>query len=258
MFGDRRPTFANVVSVLALVVALCGGAYAAGLGKNSVGSKQLKKGAVKTKKIADGAVTSPKIADGAVETNDLAPGVLPSVPDSYTKAESDARYYTKDESDSRYLSSGGTTVLQASPVDWQSTNAAFSGNIAYDVAGVSMTTGVATNGGIAISPTLPAELAGQPQRLVGVNACYDTIASTTLTQVRLNVTENTNGSGNTSSPLVDATARTDAACRDYIPTTPITLDSTHSVTLEFNIAFAGGGGNQFFAGRTTFTLEPAP
>jgi hypothetical protein len=58
-------SFANVVSVVALFVALGGSAYAFHLGKNSVGSKQLKKNAVTTVKIKDRAVTAAKLS-GAV------------------------------------------------------------------------------------------------------------------------------------------------------------------------------------------------
>jgi hypothetical protein len=49
-----RLTFANVVSCLALFVALGGSAYAATqLPKNSVGTRQLKDGAVTAAKLAD-------------------------------------------------------------------------------------------------------------------------------------------------------------------------------------------------------------
>ena len=44
----ERLTFANVMSVVALFVAIGGVAYAAGLARNSVKSKQIKAGAVKT------------------------------------------------------------------------------------------------------------------------------------------------------------------------------------------------------------------
>jgi hypothetical protein len=82
-----RPTYANVVSTLALVVALGGtGAYAAGLAKDSVKSKQIKNGAVKTvdikdnaitgAKIANGSVAGAKIQDGSITADDIAPSVL--------------------------------------------------------------------------------------------------------------------------------------------------------------------------------------
>lgn len=66
-FLSRRPSAALVVSVVALIVALGGTAYAGGfVGKNSVGSKQLKNNAVTSGKIKNGAVTTKKIANGAV------------------------------------------------------------------------------------------------------------------------------------------------------------------------------------------------
>lgn len=61
-------TYANVmVTILAFVVLGGGAAYAAGhLGKNSIGSKQLKNNAVTTSKIKNAAVTGEKLAAGSV------------------------------------------------------------------------------------------------------------------------------------------------------------------------------------------------
>jgi hypothetical protein len=57
-----RLSFANVMSVIAVFIALGGASYAAvKLPKNSVGPKQLKKDAVTTAKIKNGAVTGPKL-----------------------------------------------------------------------------------------------------------------------------------------------------------------------------------------------------
>jgi hypothetical protein len=72
--------FANVVSVIALFVALSGGAYAAiKLPANSVKAKNIKAGAVKTGKIADGAITTQKFAGDAIAPNAARlGGVLPS------------------------------------------------------------------------------------------------------------------------------------------------------------------------------------
>jgi hypothetical protein len=70
-------TYANVVSSLCLFLLLGGGAaVAAGLAKNSVGTKQLKKNAVTTVKVKNGAITEAKIAKGAVTASKIADGLL--------------------------------------------------------------------------------------------------------------------------------------------------------------------------------------
>jgi len=58
---------ALILSVVAVFIALSGGAYAA-LSANSVGTKQLKKDAVTAKKIKKNAVTAAKVAANAVVT----------------------------------------------------------------------------------------------------------------------------------------------------------------------------------------------
>jgi hypothetical protein len=68
----RKPSPAMIVAILALIVAMAGGAYAAAVPKNSVGAKQLKKNAVKTGKIVNGAVTSDKISNSAVTSGKIA------------------------------------------------------------------------------------------------------------------------------------------------------------------------------------------
>jgi hypothetical protein len=61
----RRLTYANVVATLALFVALGGGAVAATkLGKNSVGTRQLKNGAVTEAKLAGAAQATLRGAQG--------------------------------------------------------------------------------------------------------------------------------------------------------------------------------------------------
>lgn len=62
----RRPriTYANVMSTIAVFLALGGTSYA--VARNSIGERELK----------DSAVTSRKVRDGALQTQDLAPGVL--------------------------------------------------------------------------------------------------------------------------------------------------------------------------------------
>jgi hypothetical protein len=59
-------TYANVISTFCLFMLLGGIAYAAGLPKNSVGTKQLK----------NNAVTGKKIKNKSIGTNDLAPAAV--------------------------------------------------------------------------------------------------------------------------------------------------------------------------------------
>jgi hypothetical protein len=70
--------YANVIATIALFVALGGAAIAAGLPKNSVGTKQLKRGAVTTTDLRRGAVTAGKLGPRAVVAGKLgANAVLP-------------------------------------------------------------------------------------------------------------------------------------------------------------------------------------
>ena len=92
----NRLTYANVMSSLAIFLALAGGtAFAASqLGKNSVGAKQLKKNAVTAAKIKKNAVTAAKIKpnavtgakikDGAITGAKVNLGTLGTVPNSAT------------------------------------------------------------------------------------------------------------------------------------------------------------------------------
>jgi hypothetical protein len=73
----KRLTFANIISFLALFIALSAGAYAATtLPAGSVGALQLKASAVTSRKIAANAVTRSKIAPHAVTGLQVAPGSL--------------------------------------------------------------------------------------------------------------------------------------------------------------------------------------
>jgi hypothetical protein len=77
----------NVLGLVAIFIALGAGAYAAGLPKNSVKSKQIKAGAVKNSDLADNAVTSEKVKDGSLLGADFATGELPVGPVGATGAQ---------------------------------------------------------------------------------------------------------------------------------------------------------------------------
>lgn len=74
----RRPSYPAVMSTLAMVIALSGGAYAFSVPRNSVGTPQLKNSAVTTKKLANDAVKTEKLAPGSVTALDIALGAVGS------------------------------------------------------------------------------------------------------------------------------------------------------------------------------------
>ena len=87
MTPRARSLYPHIVSTLALVVALgSGGAFAAGLAKNSVGSKQIKNGAVKMVDLKPGALTGAAVADGSVTGADILESSLSTVPSAATAA----------------------------------------------------------------------------------------------------------------------------------------------------------------------------
>lgn len=79
----HRPSPALIIAIVALICALTGTAYAA-LGKNSVGSRQLKKKSVTTGKIANNAVNAAKVANGSLTGSDINLKALGTVPAATT------------------------------------------------------------------------------------------------------------------------------------------------------------------------------
>jgi hypothetical protein len=79
-------TYANVMSTLAVLLVISGGAaYAAThLPKNSVGSKQLKKNAVTTPKVKKEAITAAKVKKGTLTGTQINSSTLGTVPAAQT------------------------------------------------------------------------------------------------------------------------------------------------------------------------------
>jgi hypothetical protein len=69
-------SFANVMSALAVFIALGGAGYAAGLAKNSVDAAQIKRNAVRAAEIKANAVRGAEIRNGAVGPAEVADGSL--------------------------------------------------------------------------------------------------------------------------------------------------------------------------------------
>ena len=80
-------TFANVMSTVAVMIALGGTSYAATrIPANSVDSAQIRSKAVKSSDLGDNAVTSTKVKNGSLRAQDFAIGQLPAGPRGATGA----------------------------------------------------------------------------------------------------------------------------------------------------------------------------
>jgi microcystin-dependent protein len=82
-----------IVALIALAVALSGTAIAAGVGPNSVGTRQLKSKAVTTGKLANSSVNSLKVADKSLSGADIdlnALGTVPTASHADSASNSDA------------------------------------------------------------------------------------------------------------------------------------------------------------------------
>jgi hypothetical protein len=72
----KHLTPSTVISCIALFVALSGAAYAAGLAKNSVKTKNIANGAVTTAKLKNASVNAAKLVNGAVIGSKIANGAV--------------------------------------------------------------------------------------------------------------------------------------------------------------------------------------
>jgi hypothetical protein len=81
-------TYANVMVTILAFVVLCGGSAlaAAQLGKNSVGSRQLKAKSVTTGKVAPNAINGSKVQNGTLTGEDINLSQLGTVPSATTAA----------------------------------------------------------------------------------------------------------------------------------------------------------------------------
>src|ERR1044072_8422763 len=85
-----RLTYANAMATVAVFIALGGSAYAFHLGRNSVGSKQLKKSAVTAAKIKNAAVTAAKVKAGTLTGTQIKASTLGTVPNAAHAERADA------------------------------------------------------------------------------------------------------------------------------------------------------------------------
>ena len=121
-FRRARPSPALVISIIALIVAMGGTAYAGfSLPRNSVGSKQLKKNAVTNKKISNRAVTDSKIATGTITGDKIKLSTLGTVPSANTANTATAANHATTADNA--TTAGNATTVGGKPIRWVLVNA---------------------------------------------------------------------------------------------------------------------------------------
>jgi hypothetical protein len=121
-----RPSPALVLSCVALFMALTGGAFAAGIAKNTVRSPQIVDGTIRTVDLRDNAVAAGKIAPDAVDTTEIAENGVDSsdvAPETLTSADLGAASVTSSEVADQSLTANdlgpdsvGSSELQAGSI----------------------------------------------------------------------------------------------------------------------------------------------
>jgi trimeric autotransporter adhesin len=169
----RHLSVANVLSCMALFVALSGATYAATTAsKNSVKAKSIAKGAVTTPKLRNGAVTTPKIRNGAVIGTKIAPGAVGSS--------------QLLDGGVRSVDLGGSVVTTAKLKDSAVTGAKLANNAvaASKLAADAVTTGKLQEGAVTsvkLAPTFLAQLVRNVSYVPAESASNNTEATKTAT-----------------------------------------------------------------------------
>ena len=175
----------------------------------------------------------------------------------YTKKQSNTRYYTKAQADAQFAP--GATQISVSPADWRKTNPVSTVQVNPQSDGTAFSYGgPASSDILSIAPTLPTVLDGNAMHLTGMRLCYTANTggtNPTLSAVQVFVIDQETSS---TGPAVmsDTTDRTDNACRDYAPASPVALDPTDTVYVAAHVEWQNAGGQTFIGRSVAFKLEP--
>lgn len=154
-----------------------------------------------------------------------------------------------------FMPSSGSIAISANRSAWLVTNSA--APITSDYSDVAQSRFTRTTSGynyLRIGVDMPVVLLGQELALTAVDVCYGASASAILSDLWIYQSSAVTGPGTTSQALADSTERTDAACRRYVPPSPVTLSVADALTVRLGVTWTAA--TAFSAGRVTFYVEP--
>ncbi len=229
----RRPTYANVVATLALVVALGGTSYAA----VQVTGKDVKNGSLSGKDVKNSSLTGKDLKKRSVPLDRLS-GTLPTQLDP-----------------GQFVPSAGSYTVSAGRGGWQ-----VSGSELERIGSAgrwTTTTGSGTAAAV-LDPSLPTTVAGRAMRLRAVTACWDATLDPDILITAVFVTawrDDANGNIADTVELADENDHVEKTCKRYEFPTPVTLTSHSRVSLHLSLGWNSFG--QIALGGATFELDRA-
>jgi hypothetical protein len=230
----RRPTYANVVATLALVVAMGGTSYAA----VKVTGKDVKNASLTGKDVKDESLTGKDVKKQSVPLDRLS-GSLPTQLDPGQFVPS-AGLYTVSVGSGAWEAAGSELERTGTAGRWTPTTA--SGTAA-----------------VMLDPALPTTIAGRPTRLRAVTACWDATLDSDIFITAVFVTtyqQDASGNFTNAVELADENDHTEKICKRYEFTTPVVLASTSRVSLHMSVGWEDLVA-QITLGGATFELDRA-
>jgi hypothetical protein len=152
--------------------------------------------------------------------------------------------------------STGDMLVNAGFSRWQPYSSTYT-SISYNnfAAGTEFRSSVASLFSFGIQPDIPTTLYGKSLALVGVELCYRTGSGNRISNVRVRTATHANEPSSSIVSFSDPTVRTDAACRYYLLSTPLTLTPETVVSLYLDVEWTAAN-TPVVLGRTTFVLRP--
>lgn len=264
----RLPSPALVLSMVALSIVLGGTAVAASTAKHGdkkADTKLIKKLAptlsVKHAKTANSATTAASAthattADSATNaTNATHATSATSATSATTAANANA---LGGVAASSYVQRSGSIYFQTGHSNWSPFRNTDPITVTHYTDTQGLTTGTPGTYQFRIDVTLPDGLYGNALALDGVRICYHTAGpgNNDISAVYLQQgTQTTDGQGGTSIIDVDTTLRTDAACRVYSPSSPVTLTSADQIAV-YLVADWTTASTNLYLGNVTAILHP--
>jgi hypothetical protein len=151
--------------------------------------------------------------------------------------------------------STGDIYVSAGFANWHPFNSTDPLAYTYFSSQTQVTRSAAGSSFLSVNPDVPTVLYGRSLIFKGVQFCFDTFASTTLSYIEVNTYSHTTGSLGRNLRLSDPTARTGNHCQLYTLPSPITLGANEGVNFFIQVNW-GVASSQFAIGRTTFIFAP--